>query len=347
MMLQPLKTALIVGFKLLLCLSVSLSCAEVYAQMPSSQAILEQLAVNQQDLKRLDQGDIVLFNVESSGEMELTSGVVIYLPTTPAQVSGLFKKDSLASIDPLVISAGFIPLQANQEAFKRFSVKAGSDEEAEFLEATPGSQFNLSTQEFDLIRTQESNQPDRASKLYRQILWQRWQSYRKNGIKGIAPYDRGNNTLVNPGVDLQTAGLEHDLLKPYFPELFNAWLNYPDMPLPKGVEDFYNWSNRLVQSRATAILTHRLMLSEAQGELILIRQFYAGHSFNANQLTIICLPYKQGSLVFYTNRTFTDQVSGFGSALKHLIGDNMAQSQVTNLLKIMQKHFKKINGNGG
>jgi len=64
-------------------------------------------------------------------------------------------------------------------------------------------------------------------------------------------------------------------------------------------------------------------------------------SFNANQLTIICLPYKQGSLIFYTNRIFTDQVSGFGSVLKHLIGDNMAQAQLTNLQKIMQKHFKK------
>ena len=55
---------------------------------------------------------------------------------------------------------------------------------------------------------------------------------------------------------------------------------------------------------------------------------------------IVCLPYKDGTLVFYTNRTFTDQVSGFGSALKHLIGDNLAKNQVINLLKILQKHFE-------
>jgi hypothetical protein len=71
------------------------------------------------------------------------------------------------------------------------------------------------------------------------------------------------------------------------------------------------------------------MLSTGAGEVILARQFYAGHSYNSNQLTIACLPYRDGSLVFYANRTFTDQVAGFGSSLKHSIGREQAQNEMT------------------
>ena len=78
--------------------------------------------------------------------------------------------------------------------------------------------------------------------------------------------------------------------------------------------------NRQVESRPTAVLLHRIILAEDAGGIILSRQFYVGHSYNSNQLIIGCLPYRGGSLIFYTNRTFTDQVAGFGGSLKQSIG---------------------------
>lgn len=129
------------------------------------------------------------------------------------------------------------------------------------------------------------------------------------------------------------------MLARYFPELYKAWLNYP-AALPAGAEETFFWRNRQVESRPTAILVHRIMLTTNAGELILTRQFYAGHSYNSNQLTIACLPYRDGSLVFYANRTFTDQVAGFGSSLKHSIGGEQARSEMTKLLKNMHKSLK-------
>lgn len=325
---------------LLLFITLCLIGSNTSAKMPSAQTLLEQLGVNHQQINNITNGEIVLFDVNSSGETELTAGVIIYLPTQPHQVSALIKKDGLASLDPLIISGEIIPLTANKNKFNNFNLQKSANEESEFLHATPGMQFNLSTQEFNLISSSDTKQPDIASTLYRQILWQRWQAYLKNGLKGIDPYERGDNTFVNLGAELQTAAMAQDPLKLYFPELFNAWQDYPNIAIPIGVEESYTWSNRMVQDRPAGILTHRFITSESNGELILARQFYAAHSFNANQLMIVCLPYKQGTLVFYTNRTFTDQVSGFGSALKHLIGDNLAKNQVINLLKILQKHFE-------
>jgi hypothetical protein len=128
-------------------------------------------------------------------------------------------------------------------------------------------------------------------------------------------------------------------LSQYFPELSKVWLDYPAV-LPVGAEETFFLRNRQVENRPTAMLLHRIMLTTDAGELLLARQFYAGHSYNSTQLVIACLPYQQGSLVFFANRTFTDQVAGFGSRLKHSIGGEQARGEMTKLLKNMRKAFK-------
>jgi len=340
-MFKQIRTAQhLIGFKLIFVLLIILTCPLAMSQMPSSLALLNQLGISENDRSRIHQGETILFNVDSSGETELTAGVIIYIPANPHQISALIKKDGLASLDSQSISGELIPLKANISVFNNFNFSNGSYEESEFLMAIPSDHFNLSAEEYNLIKSKIAKQPVKAADIYKHILWQRWQSYRQYGLKGIASYDRENNTLVSPSDDLQTAALEHDLATNYFPEIFNAWYQFPNAALPQGVEDSYTWINRLVENRPTAILTHRLIISQTQGELILARQFYAGHTFNANQLTIMCLPYEKGALIFYTNRNFTDQVSGFGSSVKHFIGVQMARNEVIELLKALQKHFE-------
>jgi len=91
--------------------------------MPSAQTLLEQLGFNHQQINNITNGEIVLFDVNSSGETELTAGVIIYLPTQPHQVSALIKKDGLASLDPLIISGEIIPLTANKNKFNNLIYK--------------------------------------------------------------------------------------------------------------------------------------------------------------------------------------------------------------------------------
>ena len=328
-----------VGYKMLIALTLSVTFPVFAANLPDSEGLIQQLGIQQQDVAKLNQGEIVFFNVAEGDEKELAAGAAMYLPAAPSKIIGLIKSKGLVSLDTEVAAEGAIPLQATLDNFKGFGLKAGSDEAANFLAATPGSQFNLSTQEFQALKAASPAQPDAASETYRKFLLQRWQAYRKSGLKGIAPYDRGNGKEANPGVELRTATQQNKVLARYFPELNKAWLNYP-AALPAGAEETYFWRNRKVENRPTAILVHRVMLSADVGELILARQFYAGHSYNSNQLTIACLPYRDGSLVIYSNRTFTDQVAGFGSSLKHSIGGEQARGEMTKLLKKARKALK-------
>jgi hypothetical protein len=309
------------------------------ANLPDSQQLIQLLGIGQQQLASLDQGETVSFDVAEGNEKELAAGVVIYLPAAPSKIIQFINNKGLASIDTDVIAQGAIPPQATLDAFKGFGFKAGDSEAEDFSQAAPERRFNLSTEEFQGLRDTSSAQPDQASQSYRKILLERWQAYRKNGLKGIATYDRGNGLEANPGGELRSATLDSKILARYFPDLYKAWLNYPGA-LPAGADERFFWLNRKVEGRPTAILGHRVMLTAGVGEVILSRQFYVGHSYNSNQLSIACLPYREGSLVFYANRNFTDQVAGFGSSLKHSIGREQMQGEIIKRLANLRKALK-------
>lgn len=313
--------------RLVLILGMSAVIQVHAANLPDAQELMQVLGIDRKELANLDRGEIVPFEVAEGGEKELAAGVVLYLPGSPSKIIQFINDKGLAAIDSDVIAQGVIPAQATLDAFKGFALKAGADEAKAFLKAAPGSRFNLSAEEFQALRDTRSAQSDGASQAYRKILLERWQSYRKNGLKGIAAYDRGNGIEANPAGELRDATEANKLLARYFPELYKAWLNYP-AAVPSGAKERFVWFNRKVEGRPTVILGHTVMFSAGElGEVILSRQFYVGHSYNSNQLTVACLPYRNGSLVFYANRSFTDQVTGLGSSLKRSIGREQMQGE--------------------
>jgi hypothetical protein len=309
------------------------------ANMPDSQELVQQLGIQQKDVDNLDRGEIVYFDVAEGDEKELAAGAAMYLPTAANKLMAYIKGKGVLSVDTELTAEGNIPLQASLDGFKGFGFKVGSDEASDFIAGKPGSQFNLSTQEFQALKAGSTAQPDAASDAYRKILLQRWQAYRSKGLKGIASYDRGNGKSANPSGELLTVTMYNKVLARYFPELHKAWFNYP-VALPAGAEEQFLWRNRKVEGRPTAILTHRIMMGSSAGEIILARQFYVGHSYNSNQITIASLPYRDGVLIFFANRTFTDQVAGFGSSLKRSIGQKQARSEMTKQLKNLRKFIK-------
>ena len=123
-------------------------------------------------------------------------------------------------------------------------------------------------------------------------------------------------------------------------DFFQALLNYPADPLPDMEHRFY-WFKKTVEDRPTFILAHRAERRAANAALLTEEQFYVGHSYNANFIAGGCLEVQGGTLVFYVNRTFTDQVAGFGSGLKHGIGRGRMLSEVATNLKRIRDQLQK------
>jgi hypothetical protein len=122
-------------------------------------------------------------------------------------------------------------------------------------------------------------------------------------------------------------------------DFFQSLLDYPAKPVA-GVENRFSWIKRQVENRPTFILAHRSSIENTNAALMVEEQFYVGHSYNANLMVAGALEVKGGSLIFYVNRTFTDQVAGFGSGLKHSVGRAQMLDQIADNLKRARAQFQ-------
>lgn len=304
------------------------------------QELIRQFGIKQHDFINLEAGKVVSFNIAENNEKELAVGAIIHVPVLPAEILEFIKNNDMASVDDDVISQYTIPTHAVLENFNGISFEGEHNEAVNFLTAKPGSLFNLSTQELQTLQDMNPAQVNLASQAYNKILWHRFYAYLNNGLKGIAAYDRGTGKKAEPSTELLTATLNNKKLAHHFPTLYNAWLNYP-APLPRGAEEQFFLVNRMVEGRPTAVLIHRVISNIASGGVILSRQFYVGHSYNSSQLTIECLPYRNGSLLVFMSRTFTDQITGFGSSLKRIVGRGQKHRKMVGYLRNLSNNLKE------
>ncbi len=303
------------------------------------------LTLKQGQIAQLDQGKIVAFDIDEATQKELAIGLVMYFPSSPAKIAAFFKQGDLARVDPDISAHGEIKPGSTIEAFKGFVFTPEQRNEARtLLAAKAGDQFNLGAEEINsftalkekLIDANEADQITGVSQHYQQILFQRWQAYQKRGLAGIAPYARATAS-ANPADELRSAATSSKLLAHLPSNLQQAWLKYPTQ-LPPATEERFFWLNRRVEDRSTAILSHRIQQTNDNFSVILVRQFFVGHSYNSSHLIIGCLPYRNGAIVFYAHRTSTDQVAGLGSGLKRSIGrEHMKKQMIKNLKQLHSK----------
>lgn len=296
--------------------------------------IVTALKFDADQLASLNEGKIVAFEVAETSKKELAVGLSVYLAAPPEKLVAFFKQGDLATIDPDVVVYREI-VESDTDPFKEFMFPPErSDEARDLLMVTAGDQFNLSAEEIKSFAALQKNSAGwseadliaAVSRHYQQILLQRLQAYRKRGLAGIAPYAR-EETESSPAEELRRAAADGQLLAHFSPALQQFWLNYP-VPLPPRTEERFFWLNREVNDRPAAILSHRTLFSSDTASVIITRQFFVGHSYNSSHLIIGCLPYRDGSIVFYTHRTSTDQVTGLGNRLKHGIGREQMKDQM-------------------
>ncbi|MGH8472532.1 MAG: hypothetical protein ACREVJ_08805 [Gammaproteobacteria bacterium] len=330
-----MKRVLAVGLVALAEAAISGVCD---AQTVTFAELTEALQVPQDQLARLENGEIISYEIAEKSEEELAMGVATTLSAPVGTVLEGMKKHDLAEIDTKIVAKGNIPATAGIEAFQGFAFE-DSDEAEDFLKAGPGDRFNLSVEEIGQLKAarEKPGEPgkqsaiDQASRQYREFLLQRYKAYRGSGLAKIGAYARYRGT-ADPSAELRLATSSNRVLAKYFPEFHKAWLNYP-AALPQGTEEKFRWIIRQVEDRPTATLVHRLWQTLDRGAVIASREYYAGHSYNSSQFVAGVLPYGDKTAVFYGHDTFTDQVAGIGARLKHSIGRGRLRDEMVARLK--------------
>jgi hypothetical protein len=317
-------------------------------QAPTPEQLMQNLGIDATKIADLEGGKIISYEVSETSQKELAIGVAMLLPANVKEIFDFIKGDQLMTINPDIKTFGTIERQADIHSFDKFGYTDKQLKEAKaFIEAKAGSDFNLSTGELDALKSLRmslENADDKtllnaANLKYREFLLQRYQAYRMKGLPGIDPYSRKDGQ-ADPSAELQVDAEHSKLWATYLPALKQAWANYP-MPLPEGTIERMLWYNQQVEDRPTPILLHRVIFGTDSAGILLSRQYYVGHSYNSSQVVVGALPYGQGTVVFYSTRSSTDQVAGIGSSLKHSIGREQLRKAMTSYLQQLNKKLKQ------
>lgn len=322
----------------LLAASFTLRGIPAFAEAPTVEEILSVLGMDRGEIAELTQGSPVTYALSESSADELAMGITWYLPVPLAKVAKQLRRNNP---DPLDVDVSAFGLLNEQSGAASLAPVVLSREETEaLLDIEPGDEFNLSASEIDSFKTLRQKSPkvieDAILQHYREVLFQRFEAYRSRGTYAIAPYVREQSRDSKPSLELRQAATATAILLRDFPTLYKAWLDYPK-PLPSGAEEVFPWVEKKVEGRPSVILRHRISTDWNGGVLTLTREFYAPHSYNASQWITGCLAYRGGTVLFQQVRSYTDQVAGIASDVKHIIGRRLLKDK-------MLKSFKRLCG---
>ena len=123
------------------------------------------------------------------------------------------------------------------------------------------------------------------------------------------------------------------------PGFYGAFRNFPADASPS-VESQLTWQIQSIQERPTIVLVHQMIEKHEDYAVAGLRQYYIGQSFNSLQIIAGAFPFADDTLLFYTNRTFTDQVAGFGSGAAHKIGCKVMLGEIEKLFGSVRASFE-------
>jgi hypothetical protein len=266
---------------------------------------------------------------EKTSDRELAITMAFLVRKPPLDLVAMFTKATGYDTDSNAKAYG--EFRGDGTAADLQSLRLGDAEAQRFAKAKPGEDLNLSSAEIATVQALPDKSTAGIETAVRTLLLERYRAYRAKGLAGIASYDRGGGKSTDPAEFLRKATNASPVLAREAPEVVTALLQYPRAQPPKATEKFF-WVTFDIDGRPTIALTHRLVSPQDDGTYVLVdRHYYVSRSHNAVQIVAGILPVTEGALVVYANRTFTDQLGGFGASAKQAIGRKIMGSQLAAL----------------
>lgn len=291
---------------------------------PTAAQILSEMNWSENDRSRVLNGEFVMADVPATTSRDLSVRMAFLVKISPAELCRRVLAGDLIGTDPQVVSSGELIGAGSLSDLARLEI---SDETARALaNARPGSALNLSAGEIAAFNALRGAPTDAVQQQLRQMLLERYRAYRAAGLAGIAPYDRGDRA-TNGSDDLRNASDAAGELKKYLPELHRQLVAYPQ-PMMPDLEQRFRWLKYDIDGATTFVLMHEMGVAAGAARALVQRQYYVSAGYNAEQAIAGLLPVETGTIVVYTNHTFTDQIGGFADAVKRGIGRRIMASKL-------------------
>lgn len=259
-------------------------------------------------------GEISTRNLQPAGPTELALAAAFIVRAPAPDIARSLADGGALRADPNLISLGDNPADAAFEPGELADAR-------QFLQARPGTRFNLTTAELDRLgRAAPGPDPgdtlQAAERELRAILQARAEAYLDSG--DIPPSDRGGGRTTDPAAALAAQSPARTLIAgtgPADPRRGQIW-----------------WTKGTVEGRPQFELIHTAVDARDDRPLYFERHFFALHTYSAIDVAIAVLPMGDRSVLFYTNRTWTDELTGFGGALRRGIAADRFKREITDYL---------------
>jgi hypothetical protein len=321
------------------------------ANLPTVDEIMKELKLSDTDQENVRQGEIVDWSPPEGSDRELALGMVFLVKAKKEDLFENYRKAMVLRDVSVITAHGTIAGEGSMTDLAGVELKPNAKKEAKrYLNVEPGDELNLDAKEIAAFHALKSAGKDgqvpvkKVEELIRQGLLARYQTYHKQGLAGIAPYERGGKDQRRAGDELLLSTKQLSGVAKHLPVFYNFLLNYPN-GLPKeeakNLEEFFYWLNIDIFGRPTYVLVHRMLYHVGDAAFAVERQYYASHDYNSMLQGIAALPTKEGMFLFYVGRVSTDQVAGFTSAALHPVSRAIAAPYIKDMFRDLQKKSKK------
>ena len=309
-------------------------------EQPDILKAMEHLNLSAETADRIKKGEIVAPEIQDATEKELAVRLVMLVKASPDDLKEYITADNLMGKDPtFAASSELLP-----DGPKIGGIQLTVDEAMDYLSAEPGNDFNFHTEDYAKLKAakkkvkDDKEAPAVAAQVLAEILVARFQAYRQAGIGAVAPYDRGDGKFSEPGDELLHAMEASPVLKNAAPEAYAGFVDFPGRQTPGATHQFF-WSQQKVEDKPAFILSHRMTYPMKNGIVYLDRQYFVSRTYNSMITGSGCGQLAEGTIVYYVNRTSTDQVAGFMQETKHSIGRKQMREE---LIKMFEEIRKKV-----
>lgn len=289
------------------------------------------------DAKR---GKIVSVSWETRSPNQIAAAVAMRMPISAEKAIRFLESGSAIAADPALQDYGaIVDLPATFDDWRRFSASANAEDRIfPWLRTAPENTLNLSRSEFTRLRAWRASgsedSPLSAMELLRQLLQDRYESYRHQGILGIEDYVRANRA-ISPMHDLyQMNAYFRDRLPVAYQPLISALDRFPSYA-PESVQQHFYWKEGEIEKQPTFMLLHVLFYRLPSVFAYAVREYYVSGSYNCLQQVGVLIPDGAGVFLFLGDLTTTDRIVGFFNAVAQPIA-------TVQLEKALEQHFDML-----
>ena len=334
-------------FVLLLLFTQAASAASA---LPDSLRLMlaKYMRFSRKDLNDVSRGELVKKALETRSRTEVAFFGVTYVNAPPSLLIKRFRDIETFKKGEAVSKVKKMSDLPSVQDFKEMTLE--KKDLKELQKCKPGKcDMKLSTEMIEQIQQEikwsERDHEDKATELFRLLLFDYVQEYLERGNAGLIHYYDQKKPVSLPDEFksiLQGSPFIHDKL----PEFYQYLMEYPQESLPN-TENFLYWSKETLKFRPVITITHVTMFRpNPQEAFIASKQVYANHYLTGSLALTGMIsqnedPDQAGFYLFYLNRTRTDMLGGLLSGLKRSLTRSRSTAALDENLTLIKVRLEK------